>query len=278
MIDLDIPARDGFPLAATLFEPAGRPRGVVQLNSATGAPRQYYRRFAAWLAGEGYAVVTYDYRGVGGSLRHPIEQAPGHVRDWGEQDAAGVLDWIIGRWTGPALSVIGHSIGGQLVGLCDNNGAYAAYVGVAAQSGYWALWDEPRRSQLRHNLFEVEPALIAEHGYLPGSRIGMADLPAGIARSWNHWRRSPAYVVDDQGRPLRDHFVTFRAPMTFICFTDDTTAPQANVRELMSFYSEAPKTEAAITPTEAGLAEIGHFGFFRETCASLWPRVLDALA
>ena len=276
-LDQDVPARDGVPLAATVFTPDAAPRAVVQINSATGAPRQYYRRFAAWLAGQGFEVVTFDYRGVGGSLRGDIREARGHVRDWGEQDAAGVLDWITASRHGLPVDVIGHSIGGQLVGLCDNATAYAAIVGVAAQSGYWKLWDEPRREQLRRNLFEIEPALIAEHGYLPGSRLGMADLPAGIALSWNHWRRCPDYVVDDEGRALREHFHAVRAPMTFLRFPDDPTAPASCVQALMDFYAHAPKREVVIDPAAEGLDEIGHFGFFREGCAKLWPRVTEAM-
>ena len=275
-LDQDLPARDGFPLAATVFAPDGAPRAVVQINSATGAPRQYYRRFAAWLVGQGFEVVTFDYRGVGGSLRGDIRAAAGHVRDWGELDAAGVLDGITARHPGLPVFVVGHSIGGQLVGLCDNASSYAAFVGVAAQSGYWRLWDEPRREQLRRNLFELEPQLIGEHGYLPGSRLGMADLPAGIARSWNHWRRSPDYVVDDEGRPLREHFHAFAAPMTFLRFPDDPTAPAATVQALMGFYANAPRREVVIDPATEGLEEIGHFGFFREGCARLWPRVTEA--
>ena len=81
-----------------------------------------------------------------------------------------------------------------------------------------------------------------------------------------------------QGRPLRDHFVAFRAPMTFVRFPDDPIAPRANVRELMSFYACAPQAEVEIAPAEAAVAEIGHFGFFRESCAGLWSRTLDWLA
>jgi predicted alpha/beta hydrolase len=105
----------------------------------------------------------------------------------------------------------------------------------------------------------------------------MADLPGGIARSWNHWRRSPDYVVDDDGVALREHFHAFRRPMTFIGFPDDATAPDANIRALMDFYAHAPKRQVTIDPAEAGVAEIGHFGFFRETCAGLWPRVAEML-
>ena len=65
--DTTIAARDGYPLAATVFTPEGPPRGTVLINSATAVPRKIYRGFAAYLAGRGFAALTYEYRGVGGS-------------------------------------------------------------------------------------------------------------------------------------------------------------------------------------------------------------------
>src|SRR5262249_52982075 len=62
-----IAARDGYALAATVFTPEGPPRGTVLVNSATAVPRRFYAGFAAYLAERGFACLTYDYRGVGGS-------------------------------------------------------------------------------------------------------------------------------------------------------------------------------------------------------------------
>jgi len=65
--DITVPAMDGYPLAATLFLPRGAKRQAVLINSATAVPRKLYRGFAGYLAGRGCAVLTYDYRGIGGS-------------------------------------------------------------------------------------------------------------------------------------------------------------------------------------------------------------------
>jgi predicted alpha/beta hydrolase len=65
--DTVIPARDGYPLAATVFTPLERPRGTVLINSATAVPRKIYRGFATYLGERGFAALTYDYRGVAGS-------------------------------------------------------------------------------------------------------------------------------------------------------------------------------------------------------------------
>ncbi len=58
--DITVPAVDGYALAATLFLPRGRKRSAVLINSATAVSRKIYRNFAAYLAGRGCAVLTYD--------------------------------------------------------------------------------------------------------------------------------------------------------------------------------------------------------------------------
>jgi predicted alpha/beta hydrolase len=68
---------DGFPLAATVFEPDEEKMHeetvVVVVSSATGLAQTFYAKFAryssdvaesnrSWLAIQGIPVVTYDYR------------------------------------------------------------------------------------------------------------------------------------------------------------------------------------------------------------------------
>ena len=86
-------ADDGRHLAATWTEPPqGDAHAVAVISSAAGVPRGYYRAFAQWLAGRGYAVLSYDYRGIAGSraagsLRH--ERAS--MRDWALLDMSAAL-------------------------------------------------------------------------------------------------------------------------------------------------------------------------------------------
>ena len=71
--DITVPAADGYKLAATLFLPRGAKRHAVLINSATATPRKIYRGFAGYLAHRGCAVLTYDYRGIGGSRQRAVE-------------------------------------------------------------------------------------------------------------------------------------------------------------------------------------------------------------
>lgn len=91
-----IPAAiDGYPLAALLLEPASLPQGVVQVHSGTGYKKEFYLKLATYLAEQGWAVVLFDYRGIGGS--RPASGLKGfeaYMRWWGQRDMTGVLDWV----------------------------------------------------------------------------------------------------------------------------------------------------------------------------------------
>ncbi len=54
------------PLAGHLWRASnGDPIGAVIVNPATGVLARYYHRYARFLAGHGFDVLTYDYRGIG---------------------------------------------------------------------------------------------------------------------------------------------------------------------------------------------------------------------
>ncbi|MBK7155617.1 MAG: hypothetical protein IPH72_28230 [Sandaracinaceae bacterium] len=69
--------------AADLFRTHGPVRAQVIVHGATAVPRGYYAPFARFLASAGFETLTYDYRGVGGSVA-------GRARD----DAATMSDWL----------------------------------------------------------------------------------------------------------------------------------------------------------------------------------------
>ena len=80
MDKVTLKAADGVPLAARIFAPAGTPRGNVVIGGAMGVRQDYYGSFAAWLAGQGWRVTTFDYRGSGHSA--PARGLASRGRSW----------------------------------------------------------------------------------------------------------------------------------------------------------------------------------------------------
>jgi predicted alpha/beta hydrolase len=60
-----------------------------------------------------------------------------------------------------------------------------------------------------------------------------------------------------------------------IGFTDDAFATRAGGERLMSAFPLLRAVSVELSPNQAGMQEIGHFGFFgRDGAQRLWPFVL----
>lgn len=267
------PARDGYPLSVVVFEPDAAVTANVLIAGATGVPARFYQRFAHYLRTQNMRAIIFDYRGIGRSLHGGIHAIDAGMRDWAEQDLAGVIDQLRSRFPGPPLAVIGHSAGGQLVALVDNNHHVDALLLVAAQSGYWRLWPRRHRYLLGALWYAVMPGLTRLLGYFPARRLGLGEnLPGGVAREWSHWCRHPAYFVEANGDPMRLNLQAFTQPLISYSIDDDWMAPCAAVDALYARFADAARQRQHVHPTDCGARRLGHFGFFREPGRrTLWP-------
>src|SRR4051812_43381170 len=130
-MEITLSAADGYAIGAATFG-SGRP---VLIMPATGVPQSYYAKFAAYLAQRGFSVLTFDYRGIGRSLSSDIREHPARMRDWATLDAAAAFDSLKGD-----ICVVGHSFGGQALGLLPDPARITGAVMVGSQSGYWRNW------------------------------------------------------------------------------------------------------------------------------------------
>ena len=266
---LRIPALDGYRLAATLYEPdPARDRDVaVVIGSATAVPRGYYDAYARYLAGRGFWVLTFDYRGIGDSRPKRLSWFRATATQWGEEDLAGAIRWVSDHLQPKKLLVVGHSIGGQLLGLAINAGKVDAMLAVASQNGYWGHWPSPSRYRLAFTWWVTVPLVTRLWGYLPGYFGTKEDLPGGVAREWARWCRTPGYLHGDRQRA----YERFRGPLLAYSFDDDPYAPRTAVASLLAGYRNARAVHRHLSPADVGAPALGHFGFFRERFrGTLW--------
>ena len=269
--DTSFAARDGYPLAATVFAPADAPRGAVLINSATAVPRKIYRGFATYLAEQGHTVLTYDYRGIGGSRPRSLRGFTVRMRDWAALDVAAAIDHMRGVWPKLPLGVVGHSFGGQALGLASNNDQVSRALFVAAQAGYWRLFHSPEKYRVYAMLRLVGAPLARVLGYVPG-RLGIGeDLPRDVFLEWTAWVMKPRYFFDDATLDALANFPRYRGALRAICLTDDPWATAPAVDLLCSGFTGTAPERIDVRPADVGAAKIGHFGFFRpEHRGTLW--------
>jgi predicted alpha/beta hydrolase len=204
--ELTIPARDGYPLAATLFTGTERDTPLVIISSATGVPRQFYARFAKSLVSRGFDVLTYDYRGIGGSRPRSLRRFRARMSDWGHEDFEGVLRYAKSRLGRETVRVVGHSVGGQLLGFAESNAMIERVACVASLLGDYRLWPRGEKLRMLATWYGLIPLANAVFGYVPG-KLGIGeDLPAGIAREWRDWCVTEGYFFGGDGESRRPGF------------------------------------------------------------------------
>ncbi len=271
-------AADGQTLAASLFEPSDSNGLTLQINSATGVPQRYYGAFAAFLAGRGFTVLTFDYRGIGAS--RPVATAPApRMLDWARHDIPAAAAFLAQRYPALRPCLLGHSFGGQALGLLPQAGQIAAAITIGAQQGYWRHWPPVHQLRLAAIWYIAAPLVVALRGHLPGRLLGGEDLPRGVALDWARWCRTPHYMSDEAGRPLQPQNARLRGALRVISFADDIGfGPRRGVDALAATYANARIDRQHIAPADWGLRQIGHFGFFkRDMPAARWADLGDWL-
>jgi len=252
-------------------------RGADQLGDRL--PRKIYRGFAAYLAEQGCAVLTYDYRGIGGSRPASLRGFAVRMRDWAALDVAAAIDHMRGVWPNLPLVAVGHSFGGQAMGLAPNNREISRALFVAAQAGYWRLFRAPEKYRVYAMLRLIGAPIARVLGYVPG-KLGIGeDLPRDVFLEWTDWVMKPRYFFDDVTLQALENFPKYRGALRAICLTDDPWATPAAVDLLCSGFTGTVPERVDIRPGDAGAAKIGHFGFFRpEHRDTLWRDAAEWLA
>jgi len=270
-------AADGRELAAHWFG-AGVARGGLVINAGTGFPQTFYFKLANYAAGRGYGVLVYDYRGMGASAPPDISTETTRMSDWGLLDMRAALAAAADRAQGIPLATLGHSIGGQFLGLLKNHALARAHVQIATSIGYWP-WEHAPFKYLAWWFWRVHgPLMLAVNGYVPtgGGWAGL-PLPRGVYEEWRRWCLRPEHFGPELATYLKDNvFAELRAPLLTVGFTDDPIATRRTVDEINKFFPNVQRESRWYSPADAGGKRIGHEGFFasrnRDT---LWRPVLD---
>jgi len=276
-----LPLDDGGALALRVWEPANEAVASVVIGAAMGVPQSYYADYAGWLAGQGYRVWTFDYRGQGESRPH----TPGHrLRGY----RADLLDWVRDyeavvrlakeeRSAAP-LYLLGHSLGAQLPGLFEQPHHIDGLLSIAAGSGYWRDNAPALRRRVLFLWHVMVPLATPLWGYFPGKRLGMVgDLPAGVIRQWRRWCLHPRYSAAE-GPAALARYAQVRYPVLAWSFSDDEMMTLRGTHNLIKLYSNALRRVESLQPADVGAHRIGHFGLFREAFReTLWPRTIKGL-
>ncbi|MGB1297639.1 MAG: alpha/beta fold hydrolase [Psychrobium sp.] len=266
-------------LAATVYTPQ-QLVGAVLIGPATGIKRQFYDTFAKYLAGQGYGVLTFDNEGIGGSLDGKLKDCSASLVSWGQHDLALAINALSANFPNTTYHIVGHSAGGQLIGLADSAQQLSSVFNVACSSGRLRNMKLSYRLKAHYFMNFFIPLNNALFGFTQSDWVGMGEkLPLNVASQWRKWCNGQGYVKTAFGKEVTSHLYNrLELPMCWLNAADDDIANDANVDDMISVFTQSSATRMRLKPTEHKLNEIGHMKFFSRRSAKLWPLVTDWLA
>ena len=270
---LNILCADDVEIAAALYRTDEKIKGTVMLCPATGITQKFYTKFATWLAAQGYPTITFGNRGIGKSLIGDIKKSPASIIDWGTLDMPAVLETLKNKFPDQSYHLIGHSAGGQLIGLMPNALDLKSAFVFASSSGNLSNMKFPFRVQAKFFMNFFIPLSNLFFGHTKSPWLGMGEpLPKKAAEDWARWCNGEGYLKTDFGTMIKDHQydkLTFKT--NWLYATDDDIAVRENVQEMQAVYSQCIPKTLVLSPEQNGATEIGHMGFFKSSNEHLWP-------
>lgn len=282
-------AADSYPLRGFCWRQptTDKCRPVVIVNAATSVRCRYYARFAAYLHRHGFDVITYDYRGIGLSRPASMRRFDTGWLEWGALDFEAMLQYALRVFPGQPVQVVGHSVGGFVMGLAPSNHHISRAFTMGAQFAHWRDYARDKRLRMLLRWHLVMPLVTRIFGYFPGERLGwLEDTPRGVVRDWTarhprfeeNFRRGARKLPAGERRALADRFAQIRAPILALGVTDDEFGTEPAVQRLLAYFRNCPTTHLVVSPEELGLRAIGHFAFFHSRFeGNLWPIALHWL-
>jgi len=259
-----ITSESGRKIHACIFH-AEQAKSVVIIACAMGVDQTKYEKFAQFLSENGHSVITFDYFGTGKSLHTHLRDCDTDVRQWGEDDCEAVIDFAKEEFSGLALQWIGHSLGGQLLGITRNTHYLTQAITMCSGTGYWKYNAPKTRRSILLMWYVISPISITLCGYYPGKKLKVVgDLPANVLWQWRRWCLVKDYAVGVEGEEIRQRFANVNFPITGISFTDDDVLSKRNIDALHEFFNPNMVTRLHINPKDIGETFIGHLGWFKD--------------
>lgn len=272
--NLTITCADSYSLTAR-FYPAEQStnRLPILVCPATGITQSFYHHFIEWLAQQGSDVLVFDFRGIGDSLHGPIRQSTASIQDWGQLDIPAAIETLLNKTGKEQVILLGHSAGGQLLGIVSNYKKVAQVIAISGSTGH-VKGLKGRTKRMAPVMFNmIFPISSLVKGYGATKFLGMGEnLPKNVAKQWAEFCSKPGYVMNAIGKTIfEDYHNEIQCPITVYWSSDDEIATEANVKDLLRLYPEAPTEMIELKPKDTGHKAIGHMLMFRKSHQNLWP-------
>ncbi len=275
---IDISCKDGFIIKGNLF-PAKiecNEDKIVIINSATGVSRDLYKNYANHLAQNGFDSLIYDYRGIAESRPKNLRGFKATFITWGQNDFTSVLKYVKEKFPQHKVLVLGHSIGGTIIGMSEDCNSINGIINIGAQTSYYKDWGN-QKYKLYFLWHIVFPLVTNIYGYFPGKKLKLLeDIPKDVIKQWNSRKKNPDMVnqLEKQGHKL--FYNQYKGKLLTLAIEDDVIGTKKALKRVYTLFTSANKEIKYIKPQDVGVSKIGHFGFFsRKYETTLWKKSIE---
>lgn len=260
----EIQYRDKTTNQVTAFQTKENNEITLICLPAMGVRASYYELFATNLCGQGFNVVTADWRGHGKSS---IRASRTH--DFGYKEIINDLKELIEHtyiWfpNTKKTIIIGHSFGGQIGSLFASRypNVINGLILIAACSVYYRGWGKFDRIKLRlaGNIFYPLSKII---GYFPGRTIGFGDREARtVIKDWCYNALYGEYRLTNSKHDYELSLKKLSTPILSISIENDYLASRTAVENLYKkFSSDSPVLHLHLTSDQTKISPLNHFSW-----------------
>lgn len=278
MNKLNIICKDGISLSATIYK-SKTVKAAVLIAPATGIKRGFYHKFANHLAENGFGVITFDNRGIGHSKGNGINKVNASLENWGRLDMTAAFQELKMQFPDTTYHIVGHSAGGQLIGLMENAQQINSVFNYACSSGsiHHSRFPFILQSFFFLNIFIPLSNLF--FGQTQSHWLGMGEpLPKKVASDWRRWCNGKGYVKVDLDKTIQNHqYNDLTFPTLWVHASDDEIANLDNVQDMIRVFPKIQASIKTLVPSDYDFNELGHMSFFSSKKKVLWNLAIDWL-
>ncbi len=276
---INIQTIDDYSLSAKVYiTEASMPKNkVLIVNSATAVSKKLYHHYALFMSNQGYNVITYDYRGIANSRPKRLRGFETSFLEWGQQDFSAILDYAKTRFTDHTIIVLGHSIGGTIIGMTEKNKDISGIITIGAQTAYYKDWAKKHKTKIYILWHMLLPMITYIVGYFPGKRLRMLeDVPKGVIKQWHNRRHHENMKIQLERKGVQFFYHKCMAKLLTLGIEDDPIGTEVAIRRIHDLFENSDKKLEMIKLADVPTQKIGHFGFFsRKFKDSLWVKTLQ---
>ncbi|VUD45966.1 hypothetical protein TDB9533_00729 [Thalassocella blandensis] len=280
-MQISFKAEDGIALGGYQLN-AEQAVGVVLLNPGTATKTTFYMPFAEFLVQHGFHVILWNYRGFCESRSFSLKHANCRYSDIGNFDIPAAITYAKTQFPDLPLLCVGHSAGGQQIGIAHNSNTLDGLIAVAASAGFYRHMPLAYRLKAYFFFYVFAPITHAVFGYIPAKKLNlMEDLPGPLAREWGNWCRHESLYFSPQflGTSVPENaYKDVEFPIHVFSADDDEISTEKNLENFWRHVSsQHPINFTRYRASDSLKKHIGHFGYFKKDNLQIWQDILDKL-